>query len=159
MENYYSQHRGGFLYLAHVITALFRTYSLLRRKPYSSFLTNEAKERPFRIIKIGLRRDREELFQRISKRVDEMMRDGLLEEVKHLYPFRKENSLNTVGYKELFQYLDGEWSLETAVEKIKRNTRVYAKKQMTWFKRDESIRWFHPDQQQEIIQAIETEKG
>ena len=75
-------------------------------KPYSSFLTNEAKERPFRIIKIGLRRDREELFQRISKRVDEMMRDGLLEEVKHLYPFRKENSLNTVGYKELFQYLD-----------------------------------------------------
>ena len=88
-----------------------------------------------------------------------MMRDGLLEEVKHLYPFRKENSLNTVGYKELFQYLDGEWSLETAVEKIKRNTRVYAKKQMTWFKRDESIRWFHPDQQQEIIQAIEAEKG
>lgn len=128
-------------------------------KPYSSFLTNQAKERPFRIIKIGLRRDREELFQRISKRVDEMMRDGLLEEVKHLYPFRKENSLNTVGYKELFQYLDGEWSLETAVEKIKRNTRVYAKKQMTWFKRDESIRWFHPDQQQEIIQAIEAEKG
>ena len=84
-----------------------------------------------------------------------MMRDGLLEEVKHLYPFRHENSLNTVGYKELFQYLDGEWSLETAIEKIKRNTRVYAKKQMTWFKRDEAIRWFHPDQQQEIIETIE----
>lgn len=128
-------------------------------KPYSSFLTNQAKKRPFRIVKIGLKREREELFQRIALRVDEMLKDGLLDEVKHLYPYREQNSLNTVGYKELFKYLDGEWTLETAVEKIKRNTRVYAKKQMTWFKRDESIQWFHPSQEQAILNAIQMGKG
>ena len=126
-------------------------------KPYSSFRTNSRKERPFRIIKIGLTRDREELCDRINRRVDQMMADGLLEEARKVYPFRHLNSLNTVGYKELFKYFDGEWSLDLAVEKIKRNSRVYARKQMTWFKRDEEIEWFHPEQETEIINFIETQ--
>lgn len=124
-------------------------------KPYSSFRTNSKKERPFRIIKIGLTRDREELYDRINCRVDQMMADGLLEEARKVYPFRHLNSLNTVGYKELFNYFDGEWSLDLAIEKIKRNSRVYARKQMTWFKRDEEIEWFHPEQETEIINFIE----
>lgn len=123
-------------------------------KPYSSFRTNSKKERPFRIIKIGLTRDREELYDRINYRVDQMMADGLLEEARKVYPFRHLNSLNTVGYKELFNYFDGEWSLDLAIEKIKRNSRVYARKQMTWFKRDEEIEWFHPEQETEIINFI-----
>lgn len=123
-------------------------------KPYSSFRTNIKKERPFRIIKIGLTRDREELYDRINRRVDQMMADGLLEEALKVYPFRHLNALNTVGYKELFKYFDGEWSLNMAVEKIKRNSRVYARKQMTWFKRDEEITWFHPDQETEILHSI-----
>ena len=126
-------------------------------KPYSSFRTNSRKERPFRIIKIGLTRDREELCDRINRRVDQMMTDGLLEEARKVYPFRHLNSLNTVGYKELFKYFDGEWSLDLAVEKIKRNSRVYARKQMTWFKRDEEIEWFHLEQETEIINFIETQ--
>lgn len=125
-------------------------------KPYSSFRTNSKKERPFRIIKIGLTRDREELYDRINRRVDQMMDDGLLEEARKVYPFRHLNSLNTVGYKELFKYFDGEWPLDLAVEKIKRNSRVYARKQMTWFKRDEEIRWFHPDEETAILQYVET---
>ena len=124
-------------------------------KPYSSFRTNSKKERPFRIIKIGLTRDREELYDRINYRVDQMMADGLLEEARKVYPFRHLNSLNTVGYKELLNYFDGEWSLDLAIEKIKRNSRVYARKQMTWFKRDEEIEWFHPEQETEIINFIE----
>lgn len=120
-------------------------------KPYSFFRTNTYKERPFRMIKVGLTREREELYDRINRRVDQMMADGFLEEARRVYPFRKLNSLNTVGYKELFNYFDGEWNLETAVEKIKRNTRVYARKQMTWFKRDEQIKWFHPDQEEEMM--------
>lgn len=124
-------------------------------KPYSSFRTNSKKERPFRIIKIGLTRDREELYDRINYRVDQMMADGLLEEARKVYPFRHLNSLNTVGYKELFNYFDGEWSLDLAIEKIKRNSRVYARKQMTWFKRDEEIEWFNPEQETEIINFIE----
>ena len=123
-------------------------------KPYSSFLTGQVKKRPFHIIKIGLRRERAELFNRINLRVDEMMNDGLLDEVKRVYKYKELNSLNTVGYKELFAYLDGQWPLETAVEKIKRNTRIYAKKQMTWFKRDADIHWFHPEQKKEILQYI-----
>lgn len=114
-------------------------------KPYSSFRTHIQKERPFRIIKIGLTRDREELCNRINRRVDQMMTDGLLEEARRVYPYRHLNSLNTVGYKELFKYLDGEWTLDFAIEKIRRNSRVYARKQMTWFKRDPDIVWFHPD--------------
>lgn len=123
-------------------------------RPYSSFLTKERKQRPFRIVKIGLKRERQELFDRINKRVDAMMAGGLLEEARRLYPFRKENALNTVGYKELFRYLDGEWELPFAIEKIKKNTRDYAKKQMTWFAHDPSILWFHPDQREEIFQIL-----
>lgn len=123
-------------------------------KPYSSFRTNSKKERPFRIIKIGLTRDHEELYDRINRRVDQMMDDGLLEEARKVYPFRHLNSLNTVGYKELFKYFDGEWPLDLAVEKIKRNSRVYARKQMTWFKRDEEIKWFHPDEEEAILQYL-----
>ena len=123
-------------------------------RPYSSFLKGERKTRPFRTVKIGLRRERQELFERINHRVDTMMADGMLDEARRLYPFRGENALNTVGYKELFRHLDGEWELSFAIEKIKKNTRDYAKKQMTWFAHDESIRWFHPDQASEIKQYI-----
>jgi tRNA dimethylallyltransferase len=124
-------------------------------KPYSTFRTNKPKERPFRILKIGLRRERDELCQRINQRVDQMMADGLLEEARRVYPFRHLNSLNTLGYKELFQYFDGNYSLDFAIEKIKRNSRVYARKQMTWFKRDPEITWFHPDNEAAILQYIE----
>lgn len=110
-------------------------------RPYSSFLTKKRKPRPFRIVKIGLRRERQELFDRINKRVDVIMEEGFLDEARRLYPQRKENALNTVGYKELFRYLDGEWELPFAIEKIKKNTRDYAKKQMTWFAHDNEIQW------------------
>ena len=124
-------------------------------RPYSSFLTKKRKQRPFRVVKIGLRRERQELFARIGQRVDAMMAEGLLDEVRRLYPFRNENALNTVGYKELFRYLDGEWELPFAIEKIKKNTRDYAKKQMTWFAHDASIQWFHPDQMERIMEIIQ----
>ena len=114
-------------------------------RPFSSFRTNTKKERPFHILKFGLRRDRQVLFERINRRVDQMMADGLLDEVRRVYPLRHLNSLNTVGYKELFHYLDGEWSLDMAVERIKKNTRVYAKKQMTWFAHDPEILWLDAD--------------
>ena len=123
-------------------------------KTYTSFRTQQKKERPFRIIKIGLNRDREELYNRINQRVDQMMEDGLLDEVKGLVDKRQTNALNTVGYKELFDYLDGRWPLEEAVERIKGNTRRYARKQLTWFKRDENMRWFHPDDIQDILNYI-----
>jgi len=87
--------------------------------------------------------------------VDQMIADGLLEEVKSVLPYRELNALNTVGYKEIFKYLDGEWSLDMAVEKIKRNTRIYAKKQMTWFKKNENIKWFHPDDYEAILEYID----
>lgn len=115
-------------------------------KTYSSFRTQKKKERPFRIVKIGLTRDRAELYDRINRRVDKMMEQGLLEEVRKVYPYRALNSLNTVGYKELFNYLDGTWELPFAIEKIKQNSRIYSRKQMTWFKRDEEIKWFHPEE-------------
>ena len=123
-------------------------------KTYTSFRTQSVKERPFRIIKIGLTRNREELYERINRRVDEMMEEGLLEEAKSVYPYKHLNSLNTVGYKEMFQYLDGEWTLDFAIEKIKQNSRIYSRKQMTWFKRDTDITWFHPDQKEEIMNHI-----
>lgn len=126
-------------------------------RSYTSFRKKEEKARPFRIIKIGLRRDREELYNRINERVDEMIKEGLLDEAKKVYPYRSQNSLNTVGFKELFNYFDGTWSLDTAVEKIKRNTRVYSRKQMTWFKRDKSIRWFHPDDIPAILHFLKGE--
>lgn len=125
-------------------------------KPYSSYRSGTHKERPFQIVKIGLRREREELFNRINRRVDRMMDEGFLDEARRLLPYRHENALNTVGYKELFHYLDGEWPLDMAVERIKKNTRVYAKKQMTWFLRDSEIHWFHPDDEKEIISLVNT---
>ena len=114
-------------------------------QPFSSFRTNTKKCRPFRILKFGLKRERAVLFDRINRRVDQMMADGLLDEARRVYPLRHLNSLNTVGYKELFRYLDGEWPLDMAVERIKKNTRVYAKKQMTWFAHDPEIIWLDAD--------------
>lgn len=124
-------------------------------KTYTSFRKAEIKERPFEVLYIGLNRPREELFQRINSRVDQMMADGLLQEVQQVLPYRNENSLNTVGYKELFAYLDGNCTLDFAIEKIKKNTRVYAKKQLTWFKKNEQIHWFHPDEKEKIIRFID----
>jgi tRNA dimethylallyltransferase len=121
---------------------------LMTGKPYSSLRTHPVKERPFRIVKIGLTREREELYDRINRRVDQMMENGLLDEARKVYPFRHLNSLNTVGYKELFHYFDGRCDLAFAIEKIKQNSRIYARKQMTWFKRDNEIAWFHPDDKQ-----------
>ncbi|MGE0088968.1 MAG: tRNA (adenosine(37)-N6)-dimethylallyltransferase MiaA [Bacteroidales bacterium] len=123
-------------------------------KPYSSFLTNSKKERNFSIIKIGLQRDRDELYERINQRVDQMISEGLLEEAKSFYPFKYLNSLNTVGYKELFDYFDGNISLEKAIELIKRNSRHYAKRQISWFGRDKGIHWFHPDDEDRIVEFI-----
>ena len=123
-------------------------------RTYTSFRTQTKKQRPFDIVKIGLKRDREELYERINRRVDQMMTDGLLTEARQVYPYRQSNSLNTVGYKELFKYLDGEWTLDFAVEKIKQNSRIYSRKQMTWFKRDPDIRWFHPDETTAIKQYL-----
>ena len=115
-------------------------------KTYTSFRRRERRQRPFGIVKIALNRPREELYERINRRVDQMMSDGLLDEARALYP--------KVGYKELFDYLDGRWPLEEAVERIKGNTRRYARKQLTWYKKDEQIRWFHPDDKQSIIDYI-----
>lgn len=125
---------------ARIVHALEVCY--MTGQPFSSFRTKSRKSRPFRVVKFGLWRDRAELFERISQRTEEMMIQGLLEEVKRVLPFRHNNALNTVGYKELFKYFDGEWDLPFAVEKIKRNTRVYSKKQMTWFKKDPEVHWF-----------------
>lgn len=133
-------------------------------KPYSSFLTRktlrcgasttQTADRPFRILKIGLERPREELFARINSRVDDMINSGLLHEAMTLLPHRHENALNTVGYKEMFNVLDGTWELPMAIERLKKNTRVYAKKQMTWFKHDTGVTWFHPNDKDGIIKHI-----
>ena len=128
-------------------------------KTYTSFRTGNRKQRPFDIIKIGLCRDREELYDRINKRVDIMINDGLVDEVKSVYRYKDLNSLNTVGYKEIIQYLEGNCTLEFAIEKIKQNSRIYSRKQMTWFKRDNEIKWFHPDREDEIMEYIEAERG
>ena len=123
-------------------------------KTYTSFRKREKKQRPFKIIKIGLNRDRDELYHRINVRVDQMMQQGLLKEAESVYALRKQNALNTVGYKELFIYIEGQWPLEEAIERIKGNTRRYARKQLTWYKKDPNIRWFHPDQKEDIINYI-----
>ena len=123
-------------------------------RTYTSFRTNTRKQRPFSILKIGLNRDRVELYDRINQRVDQMMQDGLIEEARSVFPLRHLNALNTVGYKELFTHFDGVWPLAEAVERIKGNTRRYMRKQLTWFKRDDSIHWFHPDQYDLILQLI-----
>lgn len=122
---------------------------------YTSFRVRARRERPFRIIKVGLNRERAELFDRINRRVDAMVADGLIDEARGVMPYRHFNSLNTVGYKELFRYFDGEWTLPLALDRIRKNSRVYAKKQLTWFKKDERIGWFHPDETEAIRYFIE----
>jgi tRNA dimethylallyltransferase len=123
-------------------------------KTYTSFRKNEHKQRPFKIVKIGLNLPREELYDRINRRVDLMMKQGLLEEARTLYPRRELNALNTVGYKEMFAYFDHVWSLDEAIERLKGNTRRYARKQLTWFKRDPSVKWFSPNEKEAIIDYL-----
>lgn len=151
-EHYEVVDRQNYRRVIHALEICYQT-----GKTYTSFRKQEKKPRPFRIVKIGLNRNRQELYDRINRRVDKMMDDGLLEEAKGLYDFRTTNALNTVGYKELFDYIDGRWPLDEAVERIKGNTRRYARKQLTWFKRDPDMRWFHPDQKQEILNYIQYE--
>ena len=131
-----------------------RTYTSFRKKEGRSKEVGEIKERPFRIVKIGLTLPREEIYNRINRRVDAMMEQGLLDEARRLLPMRHLNALNTVGYKEMFAYLDGTWSLEEAVERMKGNTRRYARKQLTWFKRDPQMLWFSPDDIQPISTTV-----
>ena len=121
----------------------------------SSFLTSTKKQRPFNIIKIGLNIDRTVLYDRINNRVDQMLHGGLVEEVKSLQSFRAYNALNTVGYSEIFDYLDGKLSLQEAVDKIKQNTRRFAKRQLTWFRKDQNTTWFEPNQTQGVIEYLE----
>jgi tRNA dimethylallyltransferase len=122
--------------------------------PFSSFRNKKTIPRPFDIVKIALERDREELYQRIDLRMDQMIAEGLFEEAESLYPYRSHNALQTVGYKEVFGYLDGEYDKQEAVRLLKRNSRRYAKRQMTWLRKDGEYRWFHPSQTQEIIEFI-----
>lgn len=124
-------------------------------KPFSSFRVKTTVERPFRTIKIGLNRDREELYSRIDLRMDQMVDSGLFEEAESLMDQRHLNSLQTVGYQEIFGMLEGKYDREEAIRLLKRNSRRYAKRQLTWFRRDEKIHWFHPDQEEEIMAMIE----
>lgn len=124
-------------------------------KTYTSFRTQKNKERPFKILKIGLNRDRSELYERINARVTTMFDHGLIDECKRVYPYRECNALNTVGYKETFLYLDGLLTLEETIRQIQSNTRQYMRKQLTWFKRDLKTRWFQPDNLEEIINYID----
>lgn len=126
-------------------------------KPYSAQRLNKQKDRPFNIIKVGLELPREELYARINNRVDEMIEKGLVDEAGSVYPYRELNSLNTVGYKELFRYFEGEISLDRAIEDIKTNTRRYAKRQLTWFLRDGAINWFPAGAVDEIIRFLDVE--
>lgn len=128
-------------------------------KTYTSLRQNEAKPREFEIIKIGLDRPREELFNIIEQRVDRMIEMGLVDEVQSLQHYKNLNALNTVGYKEIFNYLDGIWTLDLTIEKIKTHTRRYAKRQLTWFKKDQDITWFHPDEMDKIIKHINLESS
>lgn len=125
-------------------------------KPYSSFRKNITKERPFRIIKIGLNMDRQKLYERIDLRVEQMIHDGLIQEALNVYEYKDLNALNTVGYKETFEYLDGLCTLDNAIFRIKSNTHKYCRKQLTWFRRDPNIHWFSPDNIEEIINYINT---
>ncbi len=127
-------------------------------RPYSSFLQQEKPTRDFQIIKIGLTAPREIIYSRINKRVDFMMDEGLLEEVRRLLPFKDLNALNTVGYKELFAYFEEKCRLEEAVEEIKKNTRRFAKRQLTWFRKEEGIKWFeHTTPLEEILDYLKGE--
>ena len=125
-------------------------------KTYTSFRSNTIKERPFNIIKVGLNRNRNELYNRINQRVLDMIEEGMIEEALQVYPKRDLNSLNTVGYKELFEYLDGLITLDEAIFKIQSNTRRYARKQLTWYKKDTASQWFNPDNIEEILNYIHT---
>lgn len=125
-------------------------------KSYSSFRKNTTKERPFRIIKIGLNMDRQRLYERIDLRVEQMIHDGLIQEALNVYEYKNLNALNTVGYKETFEYLDGLCTLDNAIFRIKSNTHKYCRKQLTWFRRDPNIHWFSPDNIEEIINYINT---
>ena len=125
-------------------------------RTYTSFRTHSRKQRPFRVKKIGLNIERDALYDRINRRVDQMMTDGLLEEARRLLPKRHLYALNTVGYKEMFTYLDGIWTLDEAVERMKGNTRRYARKQLTWFRNDLQVRWFVPSDKDQIINYITT---
>lgn len=128
---------------------------LMTGQPYSSLRTNSARKRPFNILKIGLDMDREELYNRINHRVDIMVNDGLFEEAREFYHLKDINALNTVGYKEIFAHWDGDYDANTAIELIKRNSRRYAKRQLSWFRRDKEINWFHPSQTDEIIKFVD----
>ena len=148
-EHYAIVDRQNYRRVIHALEICYQT-----GKTYTSFRTQAKKERPFRIVKIGLNCERDILYNRINARVDEMMERGLMQEAESLYAFRQLNALNTVGYKELFDYMDGRWPLEEAIERIKGNTRRYARKQLTWFKRDQQVQWFRPDQKDEILKYI-----
>lgn len=127
---------------------------LITGKPYSSFRKGIKKQRPFKSIKIGLEMDRNELYQKINQRVDKMMEQGLLKEVQSLISYREMNALKTVGYQELFRHLDGKMDIYSAVDKIKTNSRRYAKRQLTWFKKDIEIEWFKSGQNTQIIDYL-----
>ncbi len=146
-----TQNHKRIVHALEIIETAGCTYTSLRKRDKAQ---EAEKKRPFRILKIGLDRPREELFERINLRVEEMLKEGLFEEAKGVLPYSELNSLNTVGYKEMFQVLKGNWELPFAVERMKKNTRVYAKKQLTWFRKDSEIHWFHPDKEAEILTLI-----
>ncbi len=148
-EHYAVVDRKNYRRVIHALEICYQT-----GQTYTSFRKQERKQRPFRIVKIGLNRERDELYQRINSRVDQMMTDGLLDEARSLYDKRSNNALNTVGYKEMFTYLDSTWTLDEAIERMKGNTRRYARKQLTWFRRDTEMQWFHPKQQEDILNYI-----
>ena len=148
-EHYAVVDRKNYRRVIHALEICYQT-----GQTYTSFRKQERKQRPFRIVKIGLNRERDELYQRINSRVDQMMTDGLLDEARSLYDKRSNNALNTVGYKEMFAYLDSTWTLDEAIERMKGNTRRYARKQLTWFRRDTKMQWFHPKQQKDILNYI-----
>ncbi len=122
--------------------------------PYSQLRTNTVKDRPFRIVKIGVNMPRVHLFESINHRVEALIEAGLFEEVRRVYPLRHLNSLNTVGYKELFAWMDGTMDFRTAIARIQKNTRVYAKKQLTWYAKDPDIRWVSPDDYEEVVRLV-----
>ena len=128
-------------------------------RTYTSFRTNKRRERPFKIVKIGLNREREELYLRINRRVEKMVENGLVEEARRVHPMKGVNALDTVGYREMFDYLEGRCSLDEAVTRIQGNTRRYCRKQLTWLKRDERIRWFHPSDEQKVLSFVAEQAG
>lgn len=151
-EDYYAiVDKHNYRRVVHALEIIYTT-----GQTFTSLRTGEIKQRPFNILKIGLTRPREQLYERINKRVDEMMEQGLLEEARSMYEHRSFNALNTVGYKELFAYFDGIWTLEEAIERIKGNTRRYCRKQLTWFQRDKDIRWIDLSQTStdDVVQMI-----